>query len=218
MTSWVAAQELVVAGLIVMAAVGAGLFYVRFRGSRLAAERDSALVADLRREISNGKIPEARDRTKSVAGPLATVLLGLLRFPYGIHREAIERALGDGLINERRRYCGGSRLFLALAAVAAGVGATGVLERSGAFTDRFSVPFMAMLASLLMLGFWWRLSTRRRRDAARLESDARDIARLIVSFTESPAIVHGFSDPPAPAAEADHVMETSAAPGASPDA
>lgn len=208
------AETLVVASLALGVAGAAVLFFTQSRKAHAYEARDAALVADVRREVSQGRIPEARDRVKKDQGPLARVLTGILRFPYGIHREAIERALGDGLLVERARYHAADRILVALAAFAAALTAAAWLTAPKANRDLDTVTILGVAGACVIGGFWWSLRARSRVFERRVEDAATSFARLVVAFAESPAIVDGVSGSETRRARSADTQEVGAAAGA----
>jgi hypothetical protein len=183
------AETLVVTSLVAAVAAGAAIFFAQCRRASGFEASDAALVADVRREVSQGRIPEARDRVKKDRGPLARVLTGILRFPYGIHREAIERALGDGLLAERPRFRGASRVLVVLALFAAALTAAAWLTAPEPTRDLDTLTILGVAGACVIGGFWWSLRSRARGFERRVDEAATSFARLVVAFAESPAIV-----------------------------
>jgi hypothetical protein len=169
------------------AAVALAVSRIRFVGYE--ALRDAHLASEVRDEIALGRIPEARDRLRRASGPLARVLLAIFRFPYGVHREAVEMAWAESVTFERREHPtgGGSLPFLGAAGLAIGVATDVVYGSSSPYAG--APTFLGVLGACVSVGLWARLRRMGRRSAERMEAASAEIAALIVRFTESPEIV-----------------------------
>ncbi len=185
------AAEIAIALLVAAAACVAAW---RKRRGDADARRDARLLDDLRAEIAGGRLPEARDRVRAARGPLARVLLAVLRFPYGVHARALELARRDGLAAERRpgRAAGRALPILSGLCATAGVAPLLVAGAAGALSGAAVRPAwlgFAGAGAILLLG---RLDAGRARDASRrLGAESAEVARRIVAYSESLSAAEG---------------------------
>ena len=182
-------ELMVVIGIALL--VAAAFLVTACRRRRMEADerRDARLFDDVRVEIAGGRLPEARDCVRAARGPLARVLVAVLKFPYGVHERALELARRDGLAAERRPGRGASRILPVLAGLCA---ALGVASRFGLGSREASaIPpewlGVSGAGAILLLRS---LDARRSRAAARrLESKSEDLARRIVATSGSGVLI-----------------------------
>jgi hypothetical protein len=180
------ADTLAVQLLLLAAAFSALVFFVRNRRIASNRARDARLVAELRSAIDTGQFPDARERARGAEGALAGVLLGVLRFPQGTHRAAIDRALNDGLASIAP---GGSRLDmlpLAAALVAVTLLASATAGWPVRFEARDVIALQAVASMAIVLAIWWRLQSRVREEARRVAHDATVLANAVAARAELP--------------------------------
>jgi hypothetical protein len=178
--------------LVAVASIACGAVVIavaRIRRIEEGAARDARLAAAVRDEVAGGRIPEARDRLRREEGPLARVLRAVFRFPYGVHREAVELGWSEALAAESRAHGGGAAALPALVALALVAGVASDLALA-ARVPLFGSPTVLGLAGAAVAGAAWaRLRVVARRASRALESSSGEIAERIVAFTESPQMV-----------------------------
>ncbi len=204
-----------VAEVAIALLVAAASLVTAWRRRRVGADerRDARLLDDLRAEIASGRLPEARDRVRAARGPLARVLLAVLRFPYGVHERALELARRDGLAAERRPSRAAGRVLPILSGLCAAAGVAPLLASGAAGAASGSAIRPAWLGiagagAILLLG--WLDARRARAAARRLEAESAELARRIVAHSESVSLAE-----PAPA---EGVEQSAVEIGASPPA
>lgn len=172
----------------VVCVVGCAFAIARERMRRLAIRDalDERLAGEVHREILSGRIPEARDRLRRASGPLARVLLAVFRFPYGVHREAVELGWAEAIAAERKAHPVRGRPLPVLAALAVVVGVVGDLSAGLRGPVVGTATALGVLGGAVVLGLWGRWLRVSRRASRRLEDESAGIAGEIVALAESP--------------------------------
>ncbi len=191
--------------IVAIAAAALGLARSRIRRVGYEATRDSQLADEVRDEIARGRIPEARDRLRRASGPLARVLLAVFRFPYGVHREAVEMGWAEAVSFERQEHPAGGTPLPILAGLGLAIGVASDVTHGAAGPFAGTPTLLGALGACVTVGLWARLRRIARRSGERLEAASAEIAGLLIRFTESPQVVKeadDFSSEPLAAVEA----------------
>lgn len=156
----------------------------RERRRRLEADawKDRRLLEEVRGEIAQERLPEARDRVRAAEGPLARVLLTVLRFPYGVHAQALELARRDGLVAERPAFRGTGLLLPLLSGLCATIGVASLALPGPTALPMITVPVLGLAGAFAIFSLWAR-DTRRIREAEhRLQIDSWELSRRLVAL------------------------------------
>jgi hypothetical protein len=173
-----------VTAIVVLLLASLALTAARRRRLESDERRDRSLFAELSEELVAGRLPEARDRVRAAEGPLARVLLAVLRFPYGVHEQALEMARRDGLVAERPAFRGTGLLLPILSGLCAVVGIACLALPGRPTLPPVAVPLLALTGACAILGLWASDARRSRDGAHRLQIASWEVSRRLVAISE----------------------------------